>query len=170
MLIYHWALVVRFLLNLITLRPTVLAVHLCICRKVIPNTRLLVLLTVNKSCHCTALPHCSAIRLGFQESRPAPLPTYCYSRATADSDPVSASILTILFAIPDFLKRKSTPSPDSITITQHIRIYIEYLMIALWMCAVVTMLLDKGEDINLPSKTRPTIAWGFVAAIAMIEL
>lgn len=91
--------------------------------------------------------------------------------ATADFYTVSASLLTILIAIPDILKRDFMLSTTLSTYLFHfVRVLVEFLLIALWCAAFVTMLLPKGKDFRLLFHRPPYVQWYCAAVFAAIEL
>lgn len=84
---------------------------------------------------------------------------------------ISASLLTILIAIPDILKRDFMLSTTLSTYLFHfVRVLVEFLLIALWCAAFVTMLLPKGKDFRLLFHRPPYVQWYCAAVFAAIEL
>lgn len=89
----------------------------------------------------------------------------------ADFRPVSASLLTILIAVPDILNRDFTLSNTLSTYLFHfLRLLFELLLIALWCAAFVTMLLPKGKDFRLLFHRPPYVEWICAVVLAAIEL
>ncbi|KAF6225077.1 hypothetical protein HO133_010272 [Letharia lupina] len=84
---------------------------------------------------------------------------------------ISASLLTILIAIPDILNRDFTLSNTLSTYLFHfLRLLFELLLIALWCAAFVTMLLPKGKDFRLLFHRPPYVEWICAVVLAAIEL
>ena len=90
---------------------------------------------------------------------------------TANFRPVSASLLTMLNAVPDMLGRDLAPSTKpSIYLFRSFRVLSELIIIALWSGAFVTMLLPKGKDFRLLFQRPPFVQWDCAAVLAAIEM
>ncbi|CAF9917215.1 hypothetical protein IMSHALPRED_003505 [Imshaugia aleurites] len=84
---------------------------------------------------------------------------------------ISASLLTILIATPDILNRDFTlPNTLSTHLFHFFRLVFEFLLIALWCAAFVTMLLPKGKDFRLLFHRPPYVQWDCAVVLAAIEL
>lgn len=84
---------------------------------------------------------------------------------------ISASLLTILIAIPDILKQDFTLKDKLSTYLFHfLRVLFEFVLIALWCAAFVTMLLPKGKDFRLLFHRPPYVQWDCAIVLAAIEV
>ncbi|CAD6565683.1 MAG: hypothetical protein ASARMPREDX12_006719 [Alectoria sarmentosa] len=82
---------------------------------------------------------------------------------------ISASLLTILVAMPDILKRDFTLSNTLSTYLVHfLRVLFEVILTALWSAAFVTMLLPKGKDFRLLFN-RPPLAFVWTMMLVLQE-
>lgn len=99
------------------------------------------------------------------------VPQNCCPHAAANSYTVSASLLTIFLAIPDILKRDFRLLTKLTAYLIHfLRVLSEFILIALWCAAFVTMLLPKGKDFRLLFHRPPYVQWDCAVALAAIEL
>ena len=97
--------------------------------------------------------------------------TRSLSSPTADSCTVSASLLTLLIAVPDILKYEFTlPDTLSTYLIYFVRVLSDFILIALWCAASVTMLLPKGKDFRLLFDRPPYVQWDCAVVLAVIEL
>ena len=106
----------------------------------------------------------------IQESETATLlPSRC-SRTSADFHTVSASLLTILTAVPNIFHRELALSNTLSTYLFHfIRVLVEILLITFWGAAFITMLLPKGKDFRLLFYRPPYVKWDCAVVLAAIE-
>lgn len=74
-------------------------------------------------------------------------------------------------AIPDIFKQYYPLEKTLSTYLFHVlRVLYEFLLIALWCAAFVTMLLPKGKDFRLLFDKPPYVQWDCAAVFAAIEL
>jgi len=84
---------------------------------------------------------------------------------------VSASLLTLILSLPTLLSQNlASTSHLGSYILHSLRILLEFILLAFWAAAFVTMLLPKGKDFKLLFEKPPYVEWDCAVALAAIEM
>ncbi|KAK3177000.1 hypothetical protein OEA41_008326 [Lepraria neglecta] len=84
---------------------------------------------------------------------------------------ISSSMLTILISVPSLLKRDlSTSTAVGSYVLRFMRVVFEFVMMALWAAAFVTMLLPKGKDFRLLFNKPPYAEWDIAVVLAAFQV
>ena len=80
-------------------------------------------------------------------------------------------MLTILISVPSLLKRDlSNSTAVGSYVLRFVRVVFEFVMMALWAAAFVTMLLPKGKDFRLLFNKPPYAEWDVAVVLAAFQV